>query len=100
MEILKVSVDEQSKLITITFSPDEILAAKSFFKELFSDDDQNEEYVEGCGNCNCNPCVCQPEMPYTEESYVDEPYKEESPYNGDADGATADEDGGIGGAAV
>lgn len=66
MEILKVSMDEVSKLITITFHPTEILEAKKFFKELFSDD--NEE----CGACSCNPCMCGTDQQY-QEPYVDEP---------------------------
>ena len=62
MEVLNVSFDEATELVTITFHPEKALEAKKFFKQLFEDDNQvicpNVGYSNTCGICDCNPCVC------------------------------------------
>lgn len=62
MEVLNVSFDEATELVTITFHPEKVLEAKQFFKELFKDDSQNEyygsEHTTTCGMCQCYPCAC------------------------------------------
>lgn len=61
MEILSISMDEATGKITITFAPEHVLEAKKFFKELFSDDKEEEiqNYdQQGCIACGCIQCTC------------------------------------------
>jgi len=83
MEVLKVSMDEATGLVTIVFHAEKVLEAKKFFKELFGDDEQEQPQYEQfqqhqCGTCNGMPCVCgtsgQPyyeQPPATSEEYKD-----------------------------
>ena len=83
MEVLKVSMDEATGLVTIVFHAEKVLEAKKFFKELFGDDEQEQPQYEQfqqhqCGTCNGMPCVCgtsgEPyyeQPPATSEEYKD-----------------------------
>lgn len=65
MEILKVTKDEVSGLISITFNPEEILAAKAYFKSLFDDNRKDDtNYSTDCNNPGCeNGCTCNQKYP-------------------------------------
>ena len=85
MEVLKVSMEEATGLITVVFHADKVLEAKKFFKELFEDDEQAtdqpqyQEYQQyQCGMCNCMPCTCGTTAPpfYEQPPTTSGEYKE------------------------
>ncbi len=44
MEILKVSMEEATGLVTVVFHAEKVLEAKAFFKELFGDEREEQPY--------------------------------------------------------
>ena len=96
MEVLKVSMDEATGLVTIVFHAEKVLEAKKFFKELFGDDEQEQPQYEQfqqhqCGTCNGMPCVCgtSGEPYYEQPPATSEEYKDPA-MTGDIAGTTDD----------